>query len=207
MCQDTGLYANSLIQRNARVGLRSLQDLCSSTAPVPVCLHLSSPQAQTWQPWVQRSPWTLKTKWKEHLIDDLVRFNIAVMIHHDQKQLEEETIYFFHITVHHGQKSGQELKQGRNLEARADTDTMEECCLSDCSPHFLMEPRTTRQEWYSPIAISNKMSCRLSYTLISQGYFLNWGSLLSDDSSLCQANIKLASIINVNTYWGEMNTS
>jgi hypothetical protein len=28
----------------------------------------------------------------------------------------------FHITVHHQRKSGQELKQGRNLEAGADTE-------------------------------------------------------------------------------------
>jgi hypothetical protein len=40
----------------------------------------------------------------------------------------------FHIAVHHQRKSGQELTQGRNLEAGADAEAMEECCLLDCFP-------------------------------------------------------------------------
>jgi hypothetical protein len=32
---------------------------------------------------------------------------------------------YVHIAVHHGRKSGQELKQGRNLEAGADAKIME----------------------------------------------------------------------------------
>jgi hypothetical protein len=31
----------------------------------------------------------------------------------------------FHIAVHHGRKSGQELKQGRKLEAEANAEAME----------------------------------------------------------------------------------
>jgi hypothetical protein len=38
----------------------------------------------------------------------------------------------FHIAVYQ-RKSGQELKQGRNLEARADAEAMEGCCLLACS--------------------------------------------------------------------------
>jgi hypothetical protein len=34
-----------------------------------------------------------------------------------------------HITVYHQKKSVQELKQGRNLKARADAEVMEGCCL------------------------------------------------------------------------------
>ena len=37
--------------------------------------------------------------------------------------------FHFHITVHHERKSGQELKQGRTLEAGADAEAMEGCCL------------------------------------------------------------------------------
>jgi hypothetical protein len=33
-------------------------------------------------------------------------------------------------------KSGQELKQSRNLVARADAEATEGCCLLDCSPWF-----------------------------------------------------------------------
>ena len=39
----------------------------------------------------------------------------------------------FHITVYHQRKSGQELKQGRNLEPGADAAIMEGCCSLACS--------------------------------------------------------------------------
>jgi hypothetical protein len=39
----------------------------------------------------------------------------------------------FHTTVYHQKKSGQELKQGRNLETGADAEAMEECCFLACS--------------------------------------------------------------------------
>ena len=51
---------------------------------------------------------------------------------------------YFCTIVHHCRKSGQELKQGRNLEAGADPEAMEGCCLLACSACFLIEPRTTR---------------------------------------------------------------
>ena len=45
----------------------------------------------------------------------------------------------------------QELKLDRNLEAGADTEAMEECCLLACSPWlaqpvFFIAPRTTSTE-------------------------------------------------------------
>ena len=54
----------------------------------------------------------------------------------------------FHIAVHHQRKSGQELTQGRNLEAGADAEAMEGYYLLDCFPLacsacFLIESRTT----------------------------------------------------------------
>jgi hypothetical protein len=48
-------------------------------------------------------------------------------------------------------KSGQKLKQGRNLEAGADAETMEEGCLLACSVCFLIGPRTTIPGMASPI--------------------------------------------------------
>ena len=50
--------------------------------------------------------------------------------------------------VHHWRKSGQALKQGRNLKAGADAEDMEECCILACftwlcSACFLIEPKTT----------------------------------------------------------------
>jgi hypothetical protein len=40
----------------------------------------------------------------------------------------------FCISVHHKRKSGQELKQDRNLEAGADAEAMEGCCILVCFP-------------------------------------------------------------------------
>jgi hypothetical protein len=40
---------------------------------------------------------------------------------------------------HHQRKAGQELKQGRILEAGADTEAMEECCLLTY-PSWLAHP-------------------------------------------------------------------
>jgi hypothetical protein len=40
----------------------------------------------------------------------------------------------FGITVHCQRKSGQALKQARNLEAGADAEAIEGCCLLACSP-------------------------------------------------------------------------
>jgi hypothetical protein len=53
-----------------------------------------------------------------------------MMKHHDQ--VGEESLFglHFHITVHHWRKSGQELKQGRNLEAGADTEAMDGVLLT-----------------------------------------------------------------------------
>jgi hypothetical protein len=54
-----------------------------------------------------------------------------------KKQVGEERVYSaytFHIAVHHQRKSGQELTQGRNLEAGADAEAMERCCLLACFP-------------------------------------------------------------------------
>jgi hypothetical protein len=53
------------------------------------------------------------------------------------------------MVVHHRRKSGQELKQGRNLEAGADAGRGHgRMLLTDllpmaCSACFLIEPRTT----------------------------------------------------------------
>jgi hypothetical protein len=46
---------------------------------------------------------------------------------------------YFHITVNRWRKSGQELKQGSNLEAGADAEAMEGCYLLACSP-WLAQP-------------------------------------------------------------------
>ena len=61
---------------------------------------------------------------------------------YDKKQNGEERIFFylhFHITVCHLRKTGQELKEGKNLKVGADTEDMDGCCLLACSP-WLAQP-------------------------------------------------------------------
>lgn len=61
---------------------------------------------------------------------DLTRFSIAVVKHYGVKQLEKERVHFvLQLVVHSPGKSGQELIQGKSLEAEA----VKECCLLACS--------------------------------------------------------------------------
>jgi hypothetical protein len=46
-----------------------------------------------------------------------------------KRQIGEERVDHFLITVYHQRKVGQQLEQGKNLEAGADAETMEGCCL------------------------------------------------------------------------------
>lgn len=60
------------------------------------------------------------------------------------------------FTVHPQRKSAQEPKQDRNLEAGADAEAMEGCCLlaffpMDCSACFPIEPRTTIHNGLDPL--------------------------------------------------------
>lgn len=58
----------------------------------------------------------------------LVRVSIVVIKHYDQKENWGGKGLFdlhFHTTVHQQRKSGQGLKQGWNLEAGADAETVE----------------------------------------------------------------------------------
>ena len=69
----------------------------------------------------------------------LVRVSVAATKHHHQNNLEGKGIgLYFQSTVHH-QKTGQKLKEGRNLEAGADVETMEGCCILACSS-WLAQP-------------------------------------------------------------------
>ena len=60
----------------------------------------------------------------------LVRVSIAAMKQHNQSNLERKGFIWVCISIW---KSGQELKQGWNLEAGADAEAMEGCCLLACS--------------------------------------------------------------------------
>ena len=67
----------------------------------------------------------------------LVRVSIAAMKHHVQEASwggEGVFSLHFHIDVCHQRKSGQELTRGRSLEAGAETEAKEGCCLLACFP-------------------------------------------------------------------------
>ena len=114
--------------------------------------------------------------------------------------------FLFHIIVHCWRESGQELKQGRNLEAGveagADTETMEGAAYW-LDPHGLsglLSYRTwdhrsradpTHNGLDSLLSITNKDNApQMDFIR----HFLSWSSCLSDNSSLCQVTIFPASI-------------
>jgi hypothetical protein len=69
-------------------------------------------------------------------------FFIAVMKHHDQKASWGGKGLFglhFYIIVHHRRKSGQELKQVRNLEPGSDAETIKEYSVLTFSS-WLIQP-------------------------------------------------------------------
>lgn len=80
---------------------------------------------------------------------------------------------------HHERKSGQEA------------ETREECCLLSYSPWFA-QPRSTcpgltppRVVWAPLYPSLRKCPHRLAYRPVWLGHFFHWGSLFSNDPSLC----------------------
>ena len=137
--------------------------------------------------------------------------------HWPKANFEERLFSFcFCIIVHNQGKSGQELKQGRNLEAGADAEAMDGCCLLACSPWFaqsafLYHPGPPAQGWHhsqraGPLShqpLTKKMAYRLAYSPILERHFLNWCFPLPGDSSFCQVDIKPASPPNFSGCWAK----
>ena len=76
-------------------------------------------------------------------------------------------------------------RAGTWRESGADTEATERCWLLACSPWlaqsaFLSIPEPPAQGWRLPASLIKKM------------HVLSWVSLLSDDFSLCQVDVKLA---------------
>jgi hypothetical protein len=72
-----------------------------------------------------------------------------------KKQVGLETVYLaytslnFYVAVHHGRKSGQECKQGRNLEAAADAEAIGGCCFLD-PPQDLLNLLSYKMQDHQP---------------------------------------------------------
>jgi hypothetical protein len=114
-----------------------------------------------------------------------------------KKQVREEGASFslhFHVTVHHQRKSGQELTQDRNLEAGADAEAMEGCCLLACFSwlaqlaYKIQDHQSrdgTTHNGLGPPLLDHQLR-KLLTAGSHGGIFLKGGSILCDNSSLCQ---------------------
>ena len=120
------------------------------------------------------------------------------MKHPDQRQLEKQRAYIAHSlslkAMRAGTQAGLEPHRGHRGVLPAGS------LLMSCSARFLIKLRTTSPEvvphtmcWDFPHQwLIKKRPYRLLYILILWRHFLSRGSLLSDDFSLCQVDIKLA---------------
>ena len=129
----------------------------------------------------------------------LVRVSIASVKHHNQKANWGARGLFnlhFDIAVHHQRKLWQNFKQERILEAGADAEAMEGCCLPACFTGlahtycFLLELGITCLGMVPPTmgwaVLHWSLIKKMTYSWISWGHFLTWGSSLSYDSNMCQ---------------------
>ena len=115
--------------------------------------------------------------------------------HHDQEASWGGKGLFslhFHTAVDHQRKSGLELTQGKNLEAGANAEAMEECCLVACFPWLaqlalLQNPRLPAHRWYHP-QWTYPFFEKMPNSWISWRHFLKGGSFPCDNSSLCQVD-------------------
>jgi len=121
---------------------------------------------------------------------DLVRATTAVMKHHDQKQFGKKgflcLILPYHCSsskeVRTGTQTGQE-PEGRGWGRGHGGMLFTSLLLMDCSAWFLIDPRTTSPGTAPPRvgwALPHQSLC----SRILWRNVLNWGSLLSDDSSM-----------------------
>jgi hypothetical protein len=75
----------------------------------------------------------------------LVKVTIAAVKHYDESNLGRKGLIQLTLPYHNSslKKSGRDLKQGRNLEAGANTDSMEGCCLLAYSLYYSGLSRVT----------------------------------------------------------------
>lgn len=93
-------------------------------------------------------------------------------------------------------KSGQELKQERNMEAGADKEALEGCCFSAC---FLRGSSRTSSPGLPPSTTGCALPCqsitsKMPYSRIFWKHFFIWCFPISDDSSMCQVHIRLTNM-------------
>jgi hypothetical protein len=130
-------------------------------------------------------------------VSTCLRLTIATVKHHDQKQVGEERVYLAYTSTSlqstEGSQDRNSDKQGRNLQRP--WKSLANCLAFHGFPSLFAygtqdhQPRDGStlnglipSTWNSPIGLPAAL----------WSHFLNWGSLRSDDYSLCQGDIKLA---------------
>ena len=114
----------------------------------------------------------------------LVRVSIVLMKHQDQKATwggRDLLVLHFCITAHQQEKSGQKLRQGRDLEAGAVAGAMEGAAYWLANQAFLIEFMTTSPRMTPPTvgcarssSITNKKTAyRLAHSQILWRHFLS----------------------------------
>ena len=119
-----------------------------------------------------------------------------VIKHHDQRQLRRRGFILScgsKVTLLLWDESEQKLKAGA-LKQQLLQRLMKELCFLTCSACFHVSCPWVAQPTMGWFLLYHSIS-RLAYCLILWRHFLSWDSLLSDDSSLCQVDIKLASAL------------
>ena len=111
---------------------------------------------------------------------------------------------YVHIVVDHWRKPGQKPKQGKNLEAGADTKNYVGLLLTNllimpCSACLLTESRTN-SPGLSPLTegwnlFHQSLPQKMPYSWILWSHFLSWGLLILDDFNFYEVDIKLARIL------------
>ena len=120
----------------------------------------------------------------------------------------------FHIIVHHWRKLGQGLRTDQEPGGRSWFRGQERVLLSGLllmawSPCFLIQPRTSSPGVAPPTmgwallhqSPTEKMTYWFAYSPVLGKSFLSWSSFPSDDSSVCQVDIKLLGTIPILS-WG-----
>lgn len=135
----------------------------------------------------------------------------AVLEQHNWKQPKEGRIYLFYVSwaTDHWKKQRKEYKQGWNLEAAADIESIRVLRTGFLqmawSAYFLMAPRTTSLR-VAPIMVSwtlpiSQQSRKCTTSLLTGQWsgiiFLNWCSPFQNDACLCQVSTKLVSTENL----------
>jgi len=124
------------------------------------------------------------------LIGVLIRVSIPAQTSWPRSKLGRKGC--IQLTLPHGCSSPKKVRTGTQAgqEAGADAEAMEGCYWLPYSACSLIEPKTTSPGMAPPtmgwVLLPWSLVDKMPYSWISWRHFLNWGSFLCDNFSLCQ---------------------